>query len=321
MPRQNMKSLCSYRYDPLDRLVACATSAQASTQRFYLKDRLVTEVQGTVKRSILQHEDQLLAQQQRQNGTLETGMFATDQQRSVLNVRDMNRPNPLAYTPYGHRVLGNGLLSLLGFNGERPDPVTGWYLLGNGFRAYSPVLMRFICPDSANFSPFGKGGLNAYAYCVGDPVNRSDPTGHFGKWFRRFANRLTRRQSRIRVNPSKGVADKTPVKVVPPEGPQVAATQRPQLPGNAVARLNENIPQQPPPSTPPVPRGNSTPTSTTPNRAPVTVQTLIDVRRFELRRYRLTLEHNPDMPYDLRNKHEVYHDNMMNTLNQQLLDL
>ncbi len=27
-------------------------------------------------------------------------------------------------------------------------------------------------------SPFGKGGMNAYAYCAGDPVNRSDPTGH-----------------------------------------------------------------------------------------------------------------------------------------------
>jgi hypothetical protein len=36
--------------------------------------------------------------------------------------------------------------------------------------------MRFEKPDS--WSPFGKGGLNAYGYCVGDPVNRSDTTGH-----------------------------------------------------------------------------------------------------------------------------------------------
>ena len=27
-------------------------------------------------------------------------------------------------------------------------------------------------------SPFGEGGLNPYAYCQGDPINRSDPTGH-----------------------------------------------------------------------------------------------------------------------------------------------
>ena len=36
--------------------------------------------------------------------------------------------------------------------------------------------MRFHSPDS--WSPFGGGGLNAYMYCVGDPVNRADPTGH-----------------------------------------------------------------------------------------------------------------------------------------------
>ncbi|MDR0279664.1 MAG: RHS repeat-associated core domain-containing protein [Paucimonas sp.] len=63
-----------------------------------------------------------------------------------------------------------------GFNGELPDPVTGHYLLGNGYRAYSSVLMIFLQPDS--WSPFGAGGLNAYQYCLGDPLNHRDPTGH-----------------------------------------------------------------------------------------------------------------------------------------------
>src|SRR5471032_2916159 len=44
--------------------------------------------------------------------------------------------------------------------------------------------MRFNSPDS--LSPFWKGGVNAYAYCVGDPVNRVDPTGHFFKFFQGF---------------------------------------------------------------------------------------------------------------------------------------
>lgn len=63
------------------------------------------------------------------------------------------------------------------FNGERRDPVTGAYYLGNGYRMYNPRLMRFQAVD--NMSPFGKGGLNGYAYCLGDPINQRDPSGHF----------------------------------------------------------------------------------------------------------------------------------------------
>ncbi|WP_210330838.1 RHS repeat-associated core domain-containing protein [Mesorhizobium sp. NBSH29] len=62
----------------------------------------------------------------------------------------------------------------IGYNGNLFDG-SGYYHLGNGFRAYNPALMRFHSPDS--LSPFGKGGLNAYAYCMDDPVNRVDPSG------------------------------------------------------------------------------------------------------------------------------------------------
>jgi RHS repeat-associated protein len=168
--------LCRYHYDPLDRLANCTPSVQARTQRFYLKERLTSEIQGSVQRSIFQQDDQLLAQQQHHDGVVETTLLATDRQRSVLHALTATHPHPLAYAPYGHRSAQSGLLSLLGFNGERPDPVTGHYLLGNGYRAFNPVLMRFNSPD--NWSPFGEGGPNAYAYCMGDPVNFSDSTGH-----------------------------------------------------------------------------------------------------------------------------------------------
>ena len=87
-----------------------------------------------------------------------------------------NQRQPIAYSSYGHHHAESGLTSLLGFNGERPDPVTGHYLLGNGYRAFNPVLMRFNSPDS--WSPFGEGGLNCYSYCFGDPINLSDQNGH-----------------------------------------------------------------------------------------------------------------------------------------------
>ncbi|SFB33074.1 RHS repeat-associated core domain-containing protein [Pseudomonas sp. NFIX10] len=169
--------LCRYRYDPLDRLIDCAPSAEAGIQRFYCKSRLATEIQGAVQRSVFQHDDQLLAQIRREDLKADITLLATDHQRSVLNALDATCRHPLAYTPYGHRPAENGLLSLLGFNGERPDPVTGHYLLGNGYRAFNTVLMRFNSPDS--WSPFGEGGVNAYVYCNGEPTNQTDPTGHF----------------------------------------------------------------------------------------------------------------------------------------------
>lgn len=168
--------LCTYRFDALNRLANSTRVEQAVTHRYYCDERLVTEIEGAVHRSIVQHGDYLLAQQQREGADVSSALLATDRQRSVLNALDANQPNPLAYSPYGHRPRENGLLSLLGFNGERPDPVTGCYHLGNGYRQFNPVSMRFNSPDS--LSPFGEGGLNAYAYCAGDPVNRTDPNGH-----------------------------------------------------------------------------------------------------------------------------------------------
>lgn len=178
MLTERIDTLCRYHYDPLDRLADCMPAAQSKTQRFYFDNRLVSEIQGSVQRSIFQHNDKLLAQQLREEETCKTALLATDQQRSVLQMLDAKQPHAFAYTAYGYHP--NGLLSLLGFNGERPDPVTGHYLLGSGYRAFNPVLMRFNSSDS--LSPFGKGGLNSYAYCVGDPVNRNDPTGHTWAW-------------------------------------------------------------------------------------------------------------------------------------------
>lgn len=148
MSKNREALLCRYHYDPLDRLADCVPSAQANTLRFYLNNRLTTEIEGRVERTVFQHGDQLLAQQQRLDDAIETTLLATNQQRSVLNAFDATQTYPLAYTPYGHCVPRSGLFSLLDFNGERPDPVTGNYLLGSGYRAFSPVLMRFNSPDS-----------------------------------------------------------------------------------------------------------------------------------------------------------------------------
>ena len=120
---------------------------------------------------------QITSVDQKKLNTQRTVLLATDNKNSVLVEVVGNDTNHLAYSAYGHQSAQENVASQLGFNGELHEAKTGWYLLGNGYRAYNPRLMRFHSPDS--WSPFGRGGLNPYMYCVGEPVNCSDPTGHW----------------------------------------------------------------------------------------------------------------------------------------------
>ncbi len=105
----------------------------------------------------------------------QVALLACDAQQSVLAAVSQGGRDDAVYAPYGHRQpRQHGAQQA--FNGELPDPSTGHYLLGNGYRGYNPVLMRFNQPDS--WSPFGAGGLNSYVYCLGNPINRRDPSGH-----------------------------------------------------------------------------------------------------------------------------------------------
>ncbi|MDC3742382.1 RHS repeat-associated core domain-containing protein [Pseudomonas syringae pv. syringae] len=170
---ETRRVLCRYRYDALDRIAVVDPEAQEAVSRFYQKNRLTVEIQGATRRGVFHGDDRLLAEYKTDGSITRTDLLGTDRQNSVLQAVGSQERQPLAYSPYGHRAQGG---PFSGFNGERADPVTGHYLLGNGYRAFNPVLMRFNRPDS--LSPFGRGGLNAYAYCQGDPVNRSDPGGH-----------------------------------------------------------------------------------------------------------------------------------------------
>lgn len=143
---------------------------------FYQGDQLYLELGAEQSRSLLRTVHGPLAQVQQLNGQASVGLLATDRQGSVLSLQNGLQTLAFAYSVFGSAPRGHEALSLLGFNQQRRDPRTGCYLLGNGYRAYNPILMRFHSPDS--LSPFGEGGINGYAYCGGDPVNWEDSSGH-----------------------------------------------------------------------------------------------------------------------------------------------
>ncbi len=124
-------------------------------------------------------------------------LFATDQSNSVLHTGR----HSMTYGPFGY--CQNLMAAASGFNGEVFDPVMGGYLLGNGYRNYSPELQRFHTPDS--LSPFEAGGINAYIYCEGDPINAADPSGH-GRILKFFRNIFSRKSSLKKSSSLKNVS-------------------------------------------------------------------------------------------------------------------
>ena len=96
---------------------------------------------------------------------------------AATNSSHENKPRASrTYCPYGYISKAINGTTPLGFHGELLIESSGIYLLGNGYRAYSPLLKRFLCSDS--YSPFGRGGLNSYVAFLGNPVNFLDPDGH-----------------------------------------------------------------------------------------------------------------------------------------------
>ncbi|MFS0825570.1 RHS repeat-associated core domain-containing protein [Pseudomonas phoenicis] len=147
-----------------------------SNHVFYRHDRMTTIKNDLLDRSIFEHSHALL-------GEIQTGikdsinLLTTDYAGSVAVVMSAAADERHSYSPYGNACTLPSSNTLLGYNQEWINS-HGSYFLGN-YRLYSPTLMRFCSLDT--WAPFGKGGINPYSYCAGDPINRSDPTGHMPK--------------------------------------------------------------------------------------------------------------------------------------------
>ena len=169
--------LSKYHYDSRGRLVCQSVPNKPDYYLHYRGDSLVAATQGNTQISYISDGQEYWGQILKEAGQdATTQLWASDAHNSVLAWLDTDQSTQLhtqSYTPYGFCAT----TPAVGWNGQWRDPVTGWYHLGNGYRVYNPVLMCFHSPDA--WSPFVSGEINPYAYCLCDPTNRLDPSGHF----------------------------------------------------------------------------------------------------------------------------------------------
>jgi len=81
------------------------------------------------------------------------------------------------YTPYGTTAVNEGAdVVKHKFTGKELDN-TGLYFYA--WRYYDPTIGRFCQPDTIIPQPYNPQTLNRYTYCDNNPLNYTDPSGHF----------------------------------------------------------------------------------------------------------------------------------------------
>jgi RHS repeat-associated protein len=103
----------------------------------------------------------------------------TDQLGSIIRQTDDNGNvvASAAYDAYGALTLSGSISLPAMFTGKEWDDSTGLYYFGA--RYYDPVSGRFLTADDRTGGALAdRDVMNPYAYCLNDPINYVDPSGH-----------------------------------------------------------------------------------------------------------------------------------------------
>ncbi len=96
---------------------------------------------------------------------------------SLTTDSSQNIVSEVRYLPYGQERWSNGTsVTDFGFTSQRNE--RGFGLMDYNARYYSPVLGRFVSPDSIVPEPGSSGGFNRYRYTRNNPLKYTDPSGH-----------------------------------------------------------------------------------------------------------------------------------------------
>lgn len=194
-------------------------NAMSGMSRFFYQNRSTATITGTQNsQRFIWGSGVILAFQNLQAAA--RCLFASDSSGSVIATALKDHLMSQRYTVSGFSKLDiRDAAGAIAFKGYYWDSMLEAYALGRGYRYYNPILMRFMKVD--DLSPFGTGGVNAYAYCEGDPLNFHDADG------------TTRhRLPQLLMHPQS--------KVTPPASPQ-NATQRSQAASPPNLSLNDIV--------------------------------------------------------------------------------
>ncbi|WP_459207193.1 RHS repeat-associated core domain-containing protein [Pseudomonas sp. MLB6B] len=201
------------------------------TYLFYEGGLLKTGLSGLSYRGIFRHQTQLLAELSITDKA-QILLPLVDQKNSVEGAHIDSTTRAFAYTPFGHNP-ETPKDTLLAFNGEPCERFSQLYLLGQGYRAFNTRVMRFHSPDS--LSPFAPYCMNSYAYCLGDPINFSDPSGHMPKAIKSRASKYGKNSTNLThpsgpKSPTSPASPSSPLNLTmpkPPSSPQNLTTPKP----------------------------------------------------------------------------------------------
>lgn len=179
----DQQCLARYRYDAHDHLLSARHGNASEVLRRYQGYNLSATLERGMLTQYLLDGERPLAQQSiptseatpGQVHAVDSRLLLTDAANSVIGEYAEDGLHTARYSAYGEQADTEVLQTLLAFNGEVREHAVGWYLLGRGYRAYNPDLMRFHSPDS--LAP-EESGINPYVYALGNPVQWRDPTGH-----------------------------------------------------------------------------------------------------------------------------------------------